>query len=245
MENFPNKKDRQIVLFSWLFFFVLTSFDFIVLIAFQNFYSISSFILLAAITIYLSHLVKVVSKNFKLKYYYQKKKYKELLNESIKKFVGADEDFIKELKKRTYVSFCCDGVLYYIPTFEETKWLYRSDENKTGFLILVNLLIQSIDNKEGFVFFINQAKTLTNNPYLNFVTLYNDFLSGEIRYLICMVYDLSDFDLTDNRMSLDYSTKLKKTIDTINNVYTPLLLNFKDELLNVQEYFKDSTNNVC
>lgn len=235
MENFPNKKDRKIVLFSWLFFFIAAIYSLIFVVAFVDPISISCCVIFSAIAIYLTVLVKKVSKNYKLKYIHKKKEYLRQINESLPKYIGASEAFIKDLYKVTKDNYYCTGNIYYVPTVEDTKWLFRSVENKMGLTMLISTLANAVKKGTGVVGFITDSYNVSHDGYLTLRTLNNGFLSGELRYLICDLFDLCELNLEDNHLSIEYSTELEKIKEKLTKEYDSIFYGFSEEILLLEE----------
>ncbi len=244
MDNFPNKKDRILVLMLWMIFFVTAVSFSLFLLAFQDIGTILTFVISTVITIYLSTLIKKVSQGYFLKYYYNKKELNKLYKESVKKFNGADEEFIKDFKKRISFQYYTTGLLYPNFTIEDDKWLLSDKDNITGFIMLINLLDNAVKNKLGLNKFIDDAYNLTHNGELIIRTLENEFLTGELRYLLFRTYLLTDFNLSDNKLSEEYSLKISNIRKEVDERYTPLLYNFEEEIMNIQYkmelYIKDN-----
>lgn len=240
MENLPNKKDRILVLALWMIFFVTAVSFGLFLLAFQDIGTIVTFIVSAAGAIYLTTLIKKVSLGYFLKYYYNKKEYKRQYNDSVIKFLGADEEFIKEFKKRTQFTFNTTGNIYYKTTIDDDKWLLSDEDSLKGLIWLIELLDKSITNKTGFNGFIDDSYKLTHNGDLVVKTLSNRFLSGELKYLLFMVYLLTDFNLTDNKLSLEYSNKVQSLREELTTRYDKLLYNFDKEVSSIKELLTES-----
>jgi len=233
MENFPNKKDRFLVLGLWMIFFVTAVSFGLFLLAFQDIGTILTFLISSIGTIFLSTLIKKVSKGYFLKYYFNKKELYKLIEESLKSFEGADEEFIKEFKRRASFQYYTTGSLFYTPTLEDDKWLLSNKDNLAGFIMLIGMLIKCIEDKKGFNEFIDDSFNLTHSGELVMKTLENGFLSGELRYLLFIVYLLTDFNLEDNNLSDEYTEKINKIRKELDDRYSHLLFNFKDEVQDI------------
>lgn len=234
MNNFPNKKDRKLVLGVWLVCFPLAVSFGLFLLADQSIGTILTFVLFAGITIYFSTLIKKVSQGYFLKYYYNKKEFEKQYNEALKKFNGADEEFIKDFKERAKFTYCTSGNIFVKLTIEHDKWLLSNKDNLIGLNLLINLLDNAIVNKTGFNAFIDNAYKLTNSGELIMQTLENNFLSGELRCLLFKVYLLTDFNLDDNGLSEEYTNNINKLRKELEERYDKILYNFEDEIIAIK-----------
>lgn len=136
-------------------------------------------------------------------------------------------------KRRIYKQ---TGKIYANP---ECGWIYRNKNSKNLVLRGYKTLLKSVKSRGGFYEFCKDLEDITDgddiygNTYELQACMCNDLISSELRYLISEVYYVSYFRVYDNRMSADYTNLNNEIIRKLNEVYSPALFHFEEELENV------------
>ncbi|MBO7218370.1 MAG: hypothetical protein J6V40_00125, partial [Clostridia bacterium] len=172
--------------------------------------------------------------HLKLRYLLPNKRYKTLMSESIAKFDGAPEDFIKKYIKSRKDLFRKYGV---IEDQNDATWIYRVENGVKKATTLFNTLYDSVKSKGGFLEF---NKKIYNHPDFegswetySFTTI--DIVSTELKYLLKEVYFLTEYCVEDNYLSDSYTKVLQEKIQKLNKIYSPLLFNLETELKSLCE----------
>ena len=167
--------------------------------------------------------------NLKLRYCLPNKQYKTLISNSIAKFNGAPEDFIKKYVKSRKDIFKKYGV---IDNQDNSNWVYINKDGVKKATTLFNTLHNSIKSKGGLYDF---CKNIFNHPdfeggweIYSYTTI--DIVSTELKYLLKEIYLHNEYCIEDNGLSDSYTKINNEKIHTLNTVYTPLILNFESEI---------------
>ncbi len=189
-----------------------------------------------------SFFLYALKNQYKLKYFFSMKKFKKLLNESLKKFNGADETFIKE-----YIDFCKtdyrrNGNID-LREFDYSVKIYTSTENIPKIKLTFELLLESIKTRNGFLaFFDDIRENNVGDEYEIYRFIQLDMMSNEFKYLIFRVFSDTHFNLHDNGFSKQYSVYLQNVKEKTERVYTPILFNFYDEIDNAIKIISKQEN---
>ena len=167
--------------------------------------------------------------NIKLRYLLPSKRYKSIINESLQKFEGAPDNFIKKYVKIKKSLYRKTGS---INENIDNTWVYREKDGLTKAHTLYHTLNDAIKSKGGFYEFCDK---ITNSEVFESAWdvhsyAYIDIISTELRYLLMEVFYLNEFCVADNGLSDSYTRVNQERIQKLNKIYTPLLFNFKDEI---------------
>lgn len=173
---------------------------------------------------------------YQLKYYFSNKKYNQEIVNVIKKFEGAPQEFIDKLKRDTKRTYRYAGYLFSRDTLDK---IYKDKKSKQIITDLYTKLYNSILSKGGFIEFFEQIESLNIDSWELNEYICNKLISDELDYLLTQVYWLTDYTIYDNKISEDFTKRNNKMIEDINNIYSPLLFNFKNEVEDVLEKLKN------
>lgn len=190
-------------------------------------------------------LLNIYSKHFNPKYYFLGKRFKKMINSSLEKYGDMPKWFVEKfinLHKNTYRR---TGEIFEKQNF---NWIYKNSKSLDIILESYEKLLNSINSKGGFVEFINSIENMTESDadeyygsnYTICRFMCNDLISNEFRYLIDEVYSITNFRLFDNKIYADFTNQNNEIIKKLNEVYSPALFRFKDELEKALEIVKNA-----
>jgi len=174
------------------------------------------------------YLARLKYRGYKLKYFFSNKKYNEEIEESLTKFKGAPEWFISEFKYETKRRYRYAGYLF---SRDTNDLIYKDKTSKDTILSLYQKLYQSIVSKQGFIEFFDEIEKMNfESSWFIHNYMINDLISNELEYLLDNVYNKTNYTIFDNGLSSTFTERNNQIIKEINEVYSPLLFNFKDEI---------------
>ena len=176
-------------------------------------------------------------RGFQLKYYFSNKRYNEEIEKSLIKFKGAHQTFIDEFKHRTKIRYRYAGYLF---SRDLNDQIYKDKKSKEIIFSIYEKLHNSILSKGGFIEFFKELESLNfESNWLVYNYMINDLISNELEYLITAVFNLTEFTVYDNELSKEFTERNNQTIEDINEIYSPILFNFKNEIEDVLKKLKN------
>lgn len=228
------KKTSKDLLIKWVFLILsiiglisASCLSMIMLVYFRIWLLVVTILCIVAFIVFYK-LARLKYKGYSLKYYFSNKRYEKEIAESLTKFIGAPEWFISEFKRETKRRYRFDGHLF---SRDTNDIIYKDKKAKAIILELYQKLYNSILSKQGFIEFFNEAESMNfESSWMMHNYMTNDLISNELDYLINQVYLKTDYNIYDNGLSKTFTEKNNQIIKDLNEVYSPLLFNFKDEI---------------
>lgn len=219
-----------------LMFFSLSFIFFAMVIAVFNLWGLITAILCFIGYLVFWRLARLKYKGYQLKYYFCNKKYNQEIVDVLAKFEGAPQSFIEELRHDTKRRYRYAGYLF---SRDSVDRIYKDKEAKNIISKLYTKLYEAIKSKGGFVEFFKEIENLDLDSWEINHYLSTSLISDEFDYLLAKVYILTDYTIYDNGLSEEFTKRNNKMIEDLNEIYSPLLFNFKDELENVLNKLKE------
>ncbi len=216
-----------------------TSFICIVLflIAYFNVWTLIADILCFILFIAFWRLARLKYLGYSLKYYFSNKKYNQEIIKSLAKFEGAPQTFIDKFKNTTKRRYRYAGYLFSRDCLDA---IYKDKKAKETILDLYTKLYNCILSRGGFIEFFKQIENLNMDSWEIHNYMLNDLISNELDYLLDEIYCLTDYTVYDNGLSTEFTKRNKQMIEELNEIYSPLLFNFKQE---IEQVLKKLNNN--
>lgn len=240
MESKKDEKLRNLFLVLFVLFFTSSACFLLICVGFYNVLWLVLTILCFIVSVICAVFARLKYKGYQLKKIFSKKEFYILLNESLKKFPNAPDDFIKPYVKARKKVYEKTGKLFYDANCD---WIYRNEENKNRILKVFGCMKDAIKSKGGFVEFCNHLKEKgkngeTESSWFAYSCFNTDLVSGELNYLMAEVYRFSDFCVTDIGYSEEFTKKNNETIRILNEKYTLMLFAFEQEISDAYEKIK-------
>lgn len=173
-----------------------------------------------------------------IKYLYIGKKIKQQIADKAKNFKNASDEFLKEFKE-----YCEDNYHSYGQIFltDNAEWYLSDARNQEACDGVYKMLCKCIKTKGGFHEFCESlqkkvAEEIEKYGAGDFGYQYiipafsNQIVSDELHYLMNKVFQKTGFNLSDNGVSEKFSERNKKLIREIDEIYSPVLFGFEDEI---------------
>lgn len=190
-------------------------------------------------------MLSITNKFYRLKYYFLGKKFDELIENSAKKFVNADPQFIEEFRKSKIADYRQSGKIFYESNVSQDAWIYRNEKQLKMVEKLFNILAKSIKSKGGFTEFCRELRKFdVDDEYMILNYLNTGLVSNELKYLFSAVFNYSYFWVEDTGISPEYTEKNKETIKKLDEYYSPILFGFEDEINAIIKKIKDNFKNI-
>lgn len=222
---------KNIFLFTSIIFMTLSMCSFILtFIAWQ--FSIFG-VVFGALFVLFYKFARTIYKGYQIKYMCLGKKFKEEFQDALKKFNTTDEEFIESFKKSAKINYKRNGSVFYQDY--SSSWVYRSDEHIPMLKEVFKTLNDCVESKGGFVEFIEKLNKNGHSSYELHCYVLIDILSKELYYLMEDVFHYTDFCLVDIGLSDKFEKKNKEMKKRLNDVYSKILFEFKDEIKELAE----------
>lgn len=240
-----NQRLKALYLMVFAFSFSLAiCFTMFVLIEF-NIWGLFVTILLWILMFFSIFMLSITNKYYKLKYYFLGKKFDEMVLQSTKNFVNADQKFVEEFRKSRIVDYRQTGKIFDEPNVSRDAWIYRNEKQLKMVEKLFNVLAKSIKSKGGFTEFCRELRKFNvDDEYVILSYLNTGLVSNELKYLFSTVFNYSYFWVEDTGISPEYTEKNKETIKKLDEFYSPILFGFEDEINQIIQKIKDNFKNV-
>lgn len=172
-------------------------------------------------------LAYYLSKDYQLKYFILGKNFKNQLNKSLIKLNTSNKEFLNEFKKIAKQNYHTNGNIFN----NSDHNLYKYNENIKKCYDLYKVLLNAIKTKGGFVEFCNNVNTMDyESGYEIEYLMTGSLVPKELSYIIKECYYLTDFIISDNKLDEEFTKMNNEKIKTLNEVLSPMLFNFEDEL---------------
>ena len=194
----------------------------------------------AVISVILTFIAVVYSKEYKLRYLFLGKNFNKQVSESLKKFNISDPNFIKTFIKTRKKTYRQTGKIY---NFKHQTNLSRDNNLAKQSLELYRLLLESIKSKGGFVEFCNKLtlKEFESNWFVcNLIT--TNLISDDLCFILLETFILTDFYVSDNGLSEEYTKRNNQNIEVLNKLFSPALMNFEEEINQVIKKLENALN---
>lgn len=176
-----------------------------------------------------------------IKYLYIGKKTKQQIADKAQRFKNASDEFLKE-----FYDYCEDNYHNYGQIFlvDNAEWYLSDNRNQEACDDVYKMLWKCIKTKGGFNEFCEclqkkVAKEIEKHGEGDFGYQYiipafsNQIVSDELHYLMNKVFQKTGFNLGDNGVSEKFSERNKALICEIDEVYSPVLFGFEEEIKNI------------
>lgn len=177
----------------------------------------------------------------KLKYYFLGKDFEAKVAESSKKFGNADKKFLEEFKKSRIRHYQQTGEIFEKEDVAHSAWIYRNEKELEMVEKLFTILSKSIKSKGGFTEFCREVRKFNvEDEYKILTYLHNGLVSNELKFLFSEAFAASYFWVEDTGISSEYSESNKETIKKLDEIYSPILFGFEDEIKAILKKIKDN-----
>lgn len=177
----------------------------------------------------------------KLKYYFLGKDFEAKVAESSKKFVGANQEFLDDFKNSRKRYFQQTGEIFEEEDVAHSAWVYRNEKELEMVEKLFSILLKSIKSKGGFTEFCRELRKFNvEDEYKILTYLHTGLASNELKFLFSETFAASYFWVEDTGISAEYSEENKKTIKKLDEMYSPILFGFEDEIKAILKRIKDN-----
>lgn len=176
-----------------------------------------------------------------IKYLYIGKKTKQQIADKAKSFKNASAEFLKD-----FYDFCEDNYHNYGEIFptDNAEWYLSDIRNQEACDNIYKILSECIKSKGGFAEFCAKlqkkvAEEIKKYGEGDFGYQYiipafsNQIVSDELHYLMNKVFQKTGFNLNDNGVSENFSERNKILICEMNEIYSPVLFGFEEEIKNL------------